>query len=601
MINYIAPFKLLFAGALVFNLLFSILSVISISLIKPIFEIIFEKTAIITDNIPSVELNFLEQIKESFFELINLIIVIEGETLQSTLLRFGVLIFSLFLLKNVVKYVGVVMNTKFEESVIKNIRDSVFIKLNSLSIDFFNKNKVGNLMSIITNDISILNNSTINAFNTVFRESFQVIIYILLLLSISIKLTLVTFIAGGFILLIVRIATKYLRKYAKRIQQAMADFTTTMSEIISGIRIVKAFNGEEIAISRFVKDTSNYIRSIVKYQKIGALVPVFSELAAIGALCVVLLKGGTMVLDLELTASDLMLFLFSVFAVMAPIISVINAITQFQRGYVAAERIFNVLDEVPSVANGINKNMKFQHSIELKNVSFKYTDNIVLDNINLKIEKGKQVAFVGSSGSGKSTMLDLLIRFYDPIEGEILIDGKNIKSYDTKEYRNLFGIVSQENILFNDTVRNNIAFGYSNFNNDDLKLAAETSNCYNFVSKMSDGFNTFVGDRGVNISGGERQRIAIARALLRKPQCLIFDEATSALDAESEKLVQNAINNSLENKTAVIVAHRLSTIINCDKIVVFDKGKIVEQGTHKELLENRSYYTNLYNLQYNRE
>ena len=596
MLNYIAPFKHLFAGALVFNLLFSILSVISISLIKPIFEIIFEKNDAIIEKIPSIELNFLEQIKESFFGFINSIIIVEGEPLQTILLRFGLLIFSLFLLKNIVKYVGVIMNFKFEESVIKNIRDSVFIKLSSLSIDFFNKNKVGNLMSIITNDIATLNNSTINAFSIAFRESFQVIIYILLLLSISIKLTLVTFISGGFILLIVHIATKYLRRYAKRIQQAMADFTTTMSEIISGIRIVKAFNGEGIAISRFVRDTSNYIRSVIKYQKISTLVPVFSELAAIGALCVVLLEGGIMVLDLELTASDLMLFLFSVFAVMSPIISVINAITQFQRGYVAAERIFNVLEQVPSVVNGTDKNIEFCHTIEFKNVKFKYTDNVVLDNINLTIEKGKQVALVGSSGSGKSTILDLLIRFYDPIEGEILIDGKNIKNYDTREYRNLFGVVSQENILFNDSVRNNIAFGYNNFNDDDLKLAAETSNCYNFVSNMTDGFNTFVGDRGVNISGGERQRIAIARALLRKPKFLIFDEATSALDTESEKLVQKAINNSLENKTAVIVAHRLSTIINCDKIVVFDKGKIVEQGTHKELLENKGYYANLYNL-----
>ena len=228
-------------------------------------------------------------------------------------------------------------------------------------------------------------------------------------------------------------------------------------------------------------------------------------------------------------------------------------------------------------------------------------DPLVLDNINLTIEKGSQVAFVGGSGSGKSTMLDLLIRFYDPIEGEILIDGKNIKDFDTTEYRNLFGVVSQENILFNDTVKNNIAFGYKNYNDADLELASKTANCYNFVSQMTDGFNTFVGDRGVNISGGERQRIAIARALLRKPNFLIFDEATSALDAENEKLVQGAINNSLENKTAVIVAHRLSTIINCDKIVVFDKGKIVEQGTHKELLANNGYYANLYSPYFSME
>jgi subfamily B ATP-binding cassette protein MsbA len=296
-----------------------------------------------------------------------------------------------------------------------------------------------------------------------------------------------------------------------------------------------------------------------------------------------------------------MLFLFTVFAVMMPITNTTNAITQFQRGYVAAERIFYVLDQTPSVPNGTDKNIIFNHKIEFKNVKFKYIDNIVLDGINLTIEKGTQVALVGSSGSGKSTMLDLLIRFYDPIEGDILIDNKNIKELDIKKYRSLFGIVSQENILFNDSVQNNIAFGYQNYTDADMELASKTANCYNFITRMPVGFNTNVGDRGVNISGGERQRIAIARALLRKPKFLIFDEATSSLDAESEKLVQDAINNSLEDKTAVIVAHRLSTIINCDKIVVFDNGKVVEQGNHKELLAKNGYYANLYNLQYSGE
>jgi subfamily B ATP-binding cassette protein MsbA len=585
-------------GTLILNFIFSALSVLSISLIKPIFEIIFEKSDTIIDSVPEIEMGFLEYLKKSFFDFITSIVVVDGATLQNTLLRFGLLIFGVFLLKNIVKYISGIINCKFEEGVVKNVRDSVFTRLNSLSIDFFNKNKVGNLMSIITNDIAVLNSATINAFNTAFRESFQIIMYVLLLFSISVRLTFITFLAGGFILLVVRLATKHLRRYAKRIQQAMADFTSIMAEMISGIRVVKAFNGEDIVVNRFIQNTDSYVRSIVKHQKISTLVPIFSELAAIGALSIVLLQGGTMILDAQLTSSDLMLFLFAVFSVMAPIISTTNTITQFQRGYVAAERVFYILDQVPSVPNGVDKNVVFEHNIEFKNVKFKYVDNIVLDDINLKIEKGTQVALVGSSGSGKSTMLDLLIRFYDPIEGEILIDGKNIKDYDTKEYRSLFGIVSQENILFNDTVKNNIAFGYTNYSANDLELAAKASNCYDFVSNMTEGFDTYLGDRGVNVSGGERQRIAIARALLRKPKFLIFDEATSALDAESEKLVQRVINTSLENKTAVIVAHRLSTIINCDEIVVFNKGKIVEQGTHKELLAKNGYYANLYNLQY---
>jgi subfamily B ATP-binding cassette protein MsbA len=381
----------------------------------------------------------------------------------------------------------------------------------------------------------------------------------------------------------------------------MADFTATISEIISGIRIVKAFNGESTAIARFKKDTQYYVKSLIKHQKVSNVVPALSELAAIGALCVVLLQGGTLILNGTLTPSDLMLFLFAVFSVMAPIMTVTNSITQFQRGIIAADRVFGILDREETVVNGSKDTILFNHSIELKNVSFKYFDKYVLRNINLVIEKGKQVAFVGSSGSGKSTMLDLIIRFYDPNEGDILIDGINLKEYDTKAYRSLFGVVSQENILFNDSVKNNISFGYAQYTDLELEQATKTSNSYNFINKMPNGLETLLGDRGVNISGGERQRIAIARALLRKPQILIFDEATSALDAESEKIVQNAINNSLEDKTAIIVAHRLSTIRNCDKIVVFDDGQIVEMGTHSELIAHNKQYAQLYSLQYNED
>ncbi|MDR0927557.1 MAG: ABC transporter ATP-binding protein/permease [Ignavibacteria bacterium] len=593
-IEFVLPFKGIFFLALVLNFVFSALSVLSISLIKPIFEIIFEGN-ISADNLPTNN-GILENIKINFFAKISELISSGGADLHTSLLRASIIIFIVFLLKNIVKYIGNVINTKFQENIIKFIRDTFFAKINSLSIDFFNKNKLGNLMSIITNDISIINSATIDSFSVIFRDSFQIILYILLLFSISERLTLITFFAGGFILIIIRIATKYLRKYATRIQQAMADFTTTMSEIISGIRIVKSFNGEFNAVNRFKNDTNYFVKSAIKHQKISALVPVLSELSAIGALCVVLLQGGNLILNGTLTPSDLMLFLFSVFSVMSPIISVTNAITQFQRGYVAASRVFNVLDEKPSVVDGNITNIKFEKSIEFHNVTFKYIDNIVLDKINLKIEKGKQIAFVGSSGSGKSTMLDLLIRFYDPIEGDIFVDGVNLRDIRTKDYRELFGVVSQENILFNDTIKNNIAFGWNKFTDSDLEIAAKTSNSFNFIMKMTDGFDTYIGDRGVNISGGERQRIAIARALLRKPPVLIFDEATSALDNESEKIVQNAINNSLSDKTAIIVAHRLSTIINCDTIVVFDKGHIVEEGTHSELLAMDGYYAHLYNV-----
>jgi subfamily B ATP-binding cassette protein MsbA len=575
-----------------------LLSVISVSLIKPIIEIIFEQNVALENQIPDNFSNFFSEIKDRFFNNVAIIIKSENGDLFATLLRVGILIFLIFLLKNVVKYISVIISCKLEESIIKHIRDTIFKKINSLSIDFFNKNKLGNLISIITNDVSIVNSATINSFSVFIRDFFQIIFYLFFLFAISIKLTLITFAAGIFIILIVQFAIKYLRKYASRMQKAMANFTSTMSEIIAGMRAVKAFNGEKNANKKFQEDTKFYVKSSVKHQKVNALIPVLSELAAIGALCVVLLQGGALILDNSLSPSDLMLFLFAVFSIMSPITIVTNSVAQFQRGFVAAERIFGVLEQEPSVKNGNIKLLEFKKSIELKNLSFRYEENYVLKNINLKIEKGKQIAFVGGSGSGKSTMLDLIIRFYDPTEGEILIDGINLKELDSESYRSLFGIVSQENILFNDTVKNNIAFGFQDFSEEDLQNSAKISNSYKFIEKMPDGFDTFLGDRGVNISGGERQRIAIARALLRKPQILIFDEATSALDAESEKIVQGAINNSLENKTAILVAHRLSTIINCDLIVVFENGRIVEQGNHSQLLEKNGYYANLYNLQY---
>ena len=600
--GFIIPFKLLLFVTIVLNFCFSTLSVISISLIQPIIEIIFKSdtgtNALIDKTISSIQTNFLAEIKDYFFNWILSLVKAENENLYTILIRLGILIFLVFLLKNIVKYLSSVYSCKLEESIIKHIRDMIFEKLNSLSIDFFNKNKIGNLISIITNDVNAIRSATIGAFSVLIRDIIQIILYLFLLFSISVKLTLTTFAVGIIIIGIVQIAVKYLRKYASRMQKAMADFTSTMSEIISGMRIVKAFNGEETANIRFQKDTQYFVKSAIKHTKIASLVPTLSELAAIAALSVVLLQGGALILDQSLTAADLMLFLFSVFAVMSPIATVTNCVTQFQKGIVSAERIFGILEQTPTVKSGSKKYEQFKDCIEFKNVNFKYDEKYVLNNINLKIKRGQQIAFVGRSGSGKSTMLDLIIRFYDPNEGEILIDGVNLKELDIKSYRSLFGIVSQENILFNDTVRNNIAFGYKNFTVEDLEIAAKTSNSYKFINEMPEQFDTFLGDRGVNISGGERQRIAISRALLRKPQILIFDEATSALDAESEKIVQNAINNSLENKTAIIVAHRLSTIVNCDLLVVFENGRIVEQGTHFELLEMNGFYANLYNLQF---
>jgi len=594
-IAFIKPFKLLLVYSVILNLLFSLFNTLSVALIKPVFQILFK-----TDSSETVaktqNLSFLEQIKNQFFDfLLSLIIV---DDIYWTLVRFGLIILLVFFLKNFFKYWNAVVMSKFEEGVIKSIRDKIFSKLTSLSIDFFNRSKQGSLISIIANDVQAVNSTMIASFSIILREGSQVVFFLLFLLSISPELTLIAFSSSIFSLGIVRAAKKYLRKYATRMQKALADYTGTLTEIISGIRVVKAYNAENFANEKFKKDSERYVKSAVKHKMIVTIIPAINEIFAIFALTVVLVVGAMKINQKVMSPDDLMLFLFTLFSIMAPLASVINQIVQFPRGFVSAERIFEVLDTEPSVKDGNLEIKEFRDKIEVKNVYFAYTDKNVLEDVSLVIPKGKKTAFVGGSGSGKSTMVDLLIRFYDPQKGQILIDGVDIRNYKVSSLRSLFGVVSQENMLFNDTVANNIKFGKEHTITEEIVEASKLANAYNFIDKLELGFDTPIGDRGTNLSGGERQRVAVARAIVGNPQILIFDEATSALDAESEKIVQEAIETSLEGRTAIIVAHRLSTIINCDMIYVFNEGRIVEQGTHQELMEKNGYYRKLCELQF---
>lgn len=592
--KFILPFKHLLILQIILNAAFSLLSTISVTLIKPILDLIFGNTQG-SANLP-VKNNTLENLSNNFFDYVR--ILVKSDDPYQSLFNVSYLIIAVFILKNIFKYFSALTSTKLEEGVIKSIRDTIFTKITGLSIEFFSRSKQGNLISIITNDVSTINSTTLNSFTTFLREFIQIVLFLLLLFSISTKLTLIAFSTSIISLILIRFAMKYLRRYASRMQNAMADYTTTLSEMISGIRIVKGYLAEKNINNRFMSDTANYVRSAIKHKKIIELIPVFNETFAILALCVVLFLGGSEVISGQMEPEKLMLFLFSLFSIMSPISTVVNSVSKFQHGIVSAERVFTILDESPKVVSGTTRIDKFENSISIEDLSFAYEKNDVLKGVNLKINKNKKIAFVGASGSGKSTMLDMIIRFYDPSAGSIKIDGKDIRDISIESYRSLFGIVSQENMLFNDTIYNNIKYGYESAGIDDIIDAAKRANAYNFITKMPEGFNTKIGDRGMTLSGGERQRVAIARALVRNPEILVFDEATSALDAESEKIVQNAINDSLKDKTAIIVAHRLSTIIDCDTIVVFDKGVVAEVGTHNELVSLNGLYKNLYDIQF---
>ncbi len=594
--DFIKPFKWMLLLQVLLNIVFSALSTLSVTLILPIIKVIFYSEEVLLN---TKSTDPISDINTKFFSFVSGLVT--GNNDKFTLLfNISLFIIFVFIFKNIFKYLGAIVSVKLEEGIIKSIRDKLFHKIITLPVEFFAKSKQGNLISTITNDVSTINSSTLSTFTTTLREAIQIVLYFALLITISGKLTLIAFSTSIISLLLIKTAIKYLRKYASRMQTAMADYTSTMQETISGIRVVKAYNAQDTAFQKFEGDSAKYVKSAVKLKKITELVPSVNEVFAISALSVVLIVGGTEVLNGTMKPENLMLFLFSLFSIMSPISTVVNSISRFQHGFVAAQRVFSILDEKPKIISGTKKFGPFNNSIKIKNISFAYNDSNVIDDVSLELKKSKKIAFVGASGSGKSTMLDLLIRFYDPNKGLIEIDDIDIKEYNVRSYRELFGMVGQENMLFNDTIANNIRYGYKEATEKDIEEAAKNANAYNFIMNTPNGFDTVIGDRGVNLSGGERQRIAIARALVRNPQILIFDEATSALDAESEKVVQEAINKSLENKTAVIVAHRLSTIIDCDQIYVFDKGKIAEFGTHIDLISNDGIYKKLYDIQFDK-
>ncbi len=608
--DFVLPFFWLFLLSIILNTTFSVFNAASIALIKPVIQLIIPEenssppVSATEQGISSspagnemVGGNFLSDIKEDFYGVIQGIVRSDSGP-EGSLINLSFLIIGIFILKNIFKYLGAVTSVQLEQGIIKSIRDQVFNKLTSLSVGYFTKNKSGTLISVIANDVAVLNSTTVASFNIILRELTQIIIFLFLLTSVSVTLTLIAFSTSIISIGIIRFAVKYLRRYAARMQTAMADYTSTLQETIAGIRVIKAYNAEQAANKRFADVTKRFVKSAVKHKKILTLIPAFNEVFAIVALCVVLLVGGSAVINGTMTADDFFLFLFTLFAIMSPITTVISAISNFQRGFVAAERVFDVLDHQPEVKTGEVKINGFKNEIEIRNIDFAYDDTAVLKDVSLTIPKGKKIAFVGPSGSGKSTILDLIIRFYDPDKGEILVDGRNIRDLDVVSYRSLFGIVSQETILFNDTIANNMKYGDAAATKDQLIEASKIANAHDFILKAKDGFDTYVGDRGITLSGGERQRVAIARALLGDPEILVFDEATSSLDAESEHVVQEAIDKSLKSKTAIIVAHRLSTIVKCDEIYVFDKGRIVEKGSHNELLRNGGLYKKLYDIQF---
>ena len=512
-------------------------------------------------------------------------------------------ILGVFFVKNIFLYLKNILLYMVQLNIVKDIRDRLYNHIQKLSLGYFNKEKSGTITSVIINDVEQLQGALSVAFQKLFVEPINILTFATLLFIISWKLALIAIViiplAGVAIITI----GKSIRRKSRRTQKKIAEIMQILSENLSSIRIVKAFVNEKEEIKKFSRETTNYLSLHLKRARLDLIAAPITESFGVIIGVVLLWYGGSeVILQRGLIAEDFIRFILILFSILGPIKQLSNVNIRIQAGAASAERIFNLLDTEPQIVeiNNPTKLQNFKNEVVFKNVNFEYFagDGPVLDNINFSIKKGEVVALVGPSGSGKSTIADLIPRFYDVNSGSIMFDGEDIKNASLASLRNNLGIVSQEVVLFNDTIRNNIAYAQPNKDESEIRKAAEAANALEFIEKTQDGFDTVVGERGVKLSGGQKQRLAIARALLKNPSILILDEATSALDTESEKKVQKAIESLMKDRTALVIAHRLSTVQNADKIIVIEKGVVVENGSHSELYEKNGLYRRLYDIQF---
>jgi ATP-binding cassette, subfamily B, bacterial MsbA len=502
---------------------------------------------------------------------------------------------------NTFRYFERMTAARVKVDVVKNMRMHLFSNITSLHIGYFNDQRKGDLMSRFTNDMSEVENSVNNSLKSVIKEPITIVVYMIVLFSISFELTLFTLIllpvTGGIIGRII----KALKRKAKQSQEAMGRIVNILDETFGGMRVIKAFNARNFINSKIDEETSYHRRVNLSIARKNELAAPLSEFLGVIIIAVILYYGGNLVLsgEGELEPQVFMGFLTFYASMIQPAKNFTNGITSLQKGTIAAQRIFSVIDTEPAIKSKPDAKVldHFQDSLEYRNVSFAYNHEPVLRNINLKIAKGKTIALVGPSGGGKSTFADLIPRFYDPTQGDVLLDGVSLKDYEIESLRKQMGVVTQESILFNDSIFNNIAFGMENVKDEDVIHAAKVANAHEFIMQSENGYDTFIGDRGSRLSGGQRQRLAIARAVLKNPPILILDEATSALDSESEKLVQEALTNLMKNRTSIVIAHRLSTIQHADEIIVIQGGHIIERGNHEELIKHDGLYKKLSEIQ----
>ena len=525
------------------------------------------------------------------------------ETAKETLQVLCVSILIIFLLKNVFLYLKNITLTIVQFRLITELRNKLYIHFHKLSLSFFNQHKSGELTSIVVNDVANMRQALTIGFQRIFVEPINIIAFTALLFIISWKLALIAITIiplAGFVIVNI---SRSIRRKSRRTAVKIAGITNIITETLTSMRIVKAFAMEDYEVGKFLRQTNNYYKLIFHRTRLASLASPITEIMGVIIGVALLWIGGLEVLSGQgLTSEDFIRFILIMFSALQPIRVLSNVLAEIQVGAASAERVFGILDIEPSIMDEVNaiEEISFHNEVAFDHVFFQYNDGEehVLQNISFSLDKGTVVALVGSSGAGKSTVADLIPRFFEPTSGAVLLDGIDIRKIKIKTLRQIMGIVTQETILFNDTIAGNIAYGQDDISIERILSAAETANALEFIERLPKKFDTVIGDKGVRLSGGQRQRLAIARALLKNPPILILDEATSSLDAESEKLVQEAIEKLMVDRTVLVIAHRLSTVVNADKIIVLKTGQIIEMGTHDQLVASEGLYRALYEVQF---
>ena len=579
----------------VFYAFFGTLSMISLF---PMLKVLFNQTEQLTSPPVWSGISDLANYSENYLNYFVTLKKVEGN--NDVLIFMVGLIVITFLLKNIFNYMSMFFITYLRNGVVKNIRNDIYKSIIKLSLSYYSEKKRGDIVARISSDVQELDHSFLSIFELIVKDPLMVLFTLLSMFLISPKLSIFVIVFIPICGFVISLVGKSLRRKSLKVQKEQGQFISLVDETLSGMKILKIFNAEEKFKKKFMNSTIRFYKFSNSVLNRKNLASPLSEFLGITAIAGVLWVGGMMVLkENSLDASAFIVYLGLAYNILTPAKSLSRATYKVKKATAAAERIFDVIDNDTIISE--NKNAleinSFDHNIEIKNMSFSYENDIVINNLNLTIPKGSSVALVGQSGSGKSTLANLICRFYDTQKGEIRFDNTDIKNLKKESLRKMIGLVTQDSILFNDTIKNNLLIAKEDATNDEIINCLKVANAWEFVKKLPKKIDTNIGDSGNKLSGGQKQRLSIARAVLKNPPILVLDEATSALDSESEKLVQTALDNLMKDKTSIVIAHRLSTIQNSEKIIVLEKGQIIESGKHKELMKKDGVYSNLVKMQ----